>query len=111
MATLIHEVFDIPTGFQGTLISTFARLNLEHVVDDVNDETLDPWADLQKDAGVVMTSPLSPFMEKELLRDADLSLDGSTFVKETGFAYAHPKITKEEIVGVIDSYRSLNWWP
>jgi len=84
-AKLIHEVFNIETGFHGTLISAFARLNLDHVVDEVNDETLDPWAELQQEAGISQSTPLSPFMEKELLRDADLSLDGSAFEKETGF--------------------------
>lgn len=85
MARLIHDTFHIETGFHGTLISAFARLNLDHVVDEVNDETLDPWADLQNKAGVPQTTPLSPFMEKELLKDTDLSLDGSAFEKETGF--------------------------
>jgi hypothetical protein len=84
-AKLMHEVFNIETGFHGTLISAFARLNLDHVVDEVNDETLDPWAELQQAAGISQTTPLSPFMEKELLRDCDLSLDGSAFEKETGF--------------------------
>jgi hypothetical protein len=84
-AKIVSEVFKIGTGFHGTLISAFARLNLDHVVDDVNDETLDPWAELQHEAGISQSTPLSPFMEKELLRDADLSLDGSAFEKETGF--------------------------
>lgn len=87
LANLIHETFNIPTGFHGTLISAFARLNLEHVVDDVNDETLDPWAELQEQAGISKANPnpLSPFMEKEILKDTDLSMDGSLFEKETGF--------------------------
>jgi hypothetical protein len=54
-------------------------------VDEVNDETLDPWADLQNKAGISQTTPLSPFMEKELLKDTDLSLNGDLFEKETGF--------------------------
>jgi hypothetical protein len=85
IAKLLKEVFNIETGFHGTLISAFARLNLDHVVDEVNDETLDPWAELQQEAGISQSTPLSPFMEKELLRDADLSMDGSAFEKETGF--------------------------
>jgi len=87
IAGIFADVFGIETGFQGTLINTFARLNLEHVVDDLNDETLDPWAELQLKAGTESagSSPLTPFMEKELLRDADLSLDGSLFEKTTGF--------------------------
>jgi hypothetical protein len=85
MAKLMHDVFNIDTGFHGTIISAFARINLDHVVDDVNDELLDPWADLQTKAKISQSNPLSPFMEKELLKDTDLSLDGSAFVKETGF--------------------------
>lgn len=54
-------------------------------MDDVNDEILDPWADLQTKAGIPQTTPLSPFMEKELLKDTDLSLDGSAFEQATGF--------------------------
>ena len=86
MASIIKQIFGIETGFQNTLVNTFARLNLEHVVDDVNDDTLDDWADLQEVAGIKDNGgPLSPFMEKELLRDADLSLDGSRFESVIGF--------------------------
>lgn len=110
-AKLVHEVFGIQTGFHSTLITAFARLNLDHVVDEVNDETLDPWAELQQAAGISQSTPLSPFMEKELLRDADLSLDGSLFERETGFTYKHEKLTKEGMIEVIESYKRMNWWP
>tara|TARA_R110002003_G_scaffold126_39_gene11777 strand:- start:8643 stop:8945 length:303 start_codon:yes stop_codon:yes gene_type:complete len=88
-------VFNIETGFHGTLISAFAKLHLDHVVDEVNDETLDPWAELQQEAGISQSTPLTPFMEKELLRDADLSLDGSLFEKETGFTYVFASLRLE----------------
>ncbi|KAF2013318.1 NAD(P)-binding protein [Aaosphaeria arxii CBS 175.79] len=112
IANLIPASFPgIKTGFHGTIISTFARLNMDSVVEDVNDETLDPWADLQKAAGIERTTPLSPFMEKELLRDTDLSLDGSLFEKETGFEYEHKQLTTQEIDNVIASYKAMGWWP
>ncbi|KAK5172281.1 uncharacterized protein LTR77_003919 [Saxophila tyrrhenica] len=86
MAAIIRQIFNIETGFQNTLVNAFAKMNLEHVVDDVNDDTLDDWADLQEAAGVRDNgSPLSPFMEKELLRDADLSVDGGRFEGVVGF--------------------------
>lgn len=86
VADIIKQIFGIDTGFQNALVNTFARLNLEHVVDDVNDDTLDDWADLQEAAGILeKSSPLSPFMEKEILKDADLSLDGSRFESVVGF--------------------------
>ncbi|KXT07632.1 hypothetical protein AC578_10122 [Pseudocercospora eumusae] len=112
MAEIIKELFGIETGFQNAFVNTFARLNLEHVVDDVNDDTLDDWADLQEAAGIAdKGGPLSPFMEKEILRDADLSIDGSRFETVVGFRPQHERITKDEVQAVIESYKSMGWWP
>ncbi|EMC95258.1 hypothetical protein BAUCODRAFT_44145, partial [Baudoinia panamericana UAMH 10762] len=112
MANIIKQLFGIETGFQNALVNTFARLNLEHVVDDVNDDTLDDWADLQESAGIKGNGgPLSPFMEKELLRDADLSLDGTRFESVVGFRPRHERITREEVEAVIESYKRMHWWP
>lgn len=35
---LIHQIFGIETGFQGTILSQFAKLNLESVTEEVNDK-------------------------------------------------------------------------
>src|SRR5215469_5048334 len=85
MANILQDIFKVQMTFQGSIVSHFAKLHLDSVVDDLNDETLDPWADLQAEAGIPDTSPLNPFMEKELLKDNDLSLDGTLFIRETGF--------------------------
>ncbi|KAL2136277.1 hypothetical protein VTI74DRAFT_4512 [Chaetomium olivicolor] len=111
MADIIGQVFGIETGFQGQLISTFAKLNLDSVVDDVNDELLGPWADLLAEAGITRPGPLTPFMERELLKDTDLSMDGSRLEEVVGFTYDKPKITKELIEEVIESYKKMKWWP
>lgn len=111
MAEIIGEVFGISTGFQGQIISTFAKLNLDSVVDDVNDELLGPWADLLAEAGITRPGPLTPFMEKELLKDTDLSMDGSRLEEVLGFAHEKPKISKQLVEEVIESYKKMNWWP
>lgn len=111
MAEIIGQVFGIETGFQGQLISTFAKLNLDSVVDDVNDELLGPWADLLEEAGITRPGPLSPFMEKELLKDTDLSMDGSRLEEVVGFKYEKPQINKELVEEVIESYKKMKWWP
>ncbi|KAH7257319.1 hypothetical protein BKA59DRAFT_103664 [Fusarium tricinctum] len=111
IATIIGDIFKIETGFQGQLISTFARLNLDSVVDDVNDELLGPWADLLSDAGITRPGPLTPFMEKELLKDTDLSMDGTRLKTVLGFEYKKPALNKELIEEVIESYKKMNWWP
>jgi hypothetical protein len=111
MAEIVGQVFGIETGFQGQLISTFARMNIDSVVDDVNDEVLGPWAELLEDAGITRPGPLTPFMEKELLKDTDLSMDGSRLETVVGFSYDKPKITKELVQQMIDSYTRIGWWP
>lgn len=111
MADIIGAIFKIETGFQGQIVSTFARLNLDSVVDDVNDDVLGPWADLLADAKITRPGPLTPFMEKELLKDTDLSMDGARLEKLLGFKYEKPKITKELVEEVIESYKRMNWWP
>lgn len=110
LATLINAHFNIPTGFQGTLISTFARLNLDTVVDDLNDATLDPWAELQAKSNTT-PGPIGPFVEKELLKDTDLSLDGSKFEKETGFTYTRDKLDDKGLTEAVESYKRMGWWP
>lgn len=111
ISQLIGDIFKIQTGFQGTMISTFARLNMDSVVDDVNDDVLGPWADLLEEAKITRPGPLSPFMEKELLKDTDLCLDGSRFENVTGFTYEKPQINKEMLEEQIESYKRMNWWP
>jgi len=111
MADVIGQIFGIETGFQGQLISTFAKLNLDSVVDDVNDELLGPWADLLAEASITRPGPLTPFMEKELLKDTDLSMDGSRLEEVVGFKYEKPKISKELVEEVIESYKKMKWWP
>lgn len=111
MAELIGSIFGIKTGFQGTLISSFAKLNMDSVVEDVNDELLGPWADLLEAAGITRPGPLTPYMEKELLKDTDLSMDGSRLEKVLGFEYQKPQVDKELLEEVIESYKKMKWWP
>ncbi|KAH7027364.1 uncharacterized protein B0I36DRAFT_350905 [Microdochium trichocladiopsis] len=111
IAEIIGQVFGIKTGFQGQLLSNLARLSMDNIVDDVNDDTLGPWADLLAEKGIVRPGPLTPFMEKELLKDTDLSMDGGRFQELIGFEYKHPTITKELVEEVIESYKKMNWWP
>lgn len=111
LAEMLSTVFNIKTGFQGTLISQFARLNLDRVVDEVNEDILQPWADLLESKGITKPIPLSPFLEKELLKDADLSLDGSLFEKVLDFKYEHERITADELRSLLASYERMGWWP
>lgn len=111
LANIIRDVFGIKTGFQGQFVSQFARMNLDHVVDEVNEEILQPWADMLENKGITRPGPLSPFLEKELLKDTDLSLDGSLLEHVTGFQYEHTHFTNDSVKNMVESYEKMNWWP
>ncbi|KAI9326148.1 hypothetical protein DFJ73DRAFT_867078 [Zopfochytrium polystomum] len=105
----LQTIFGIETGFQGTIISQFAKLNLDSVTEDVNDEHLQPWSELCKAAGIVNT-PLTPYLDKELLKDNALSVDGSK-IKSIGFTYEAPKMTDAALREVITEFEATGIWP
>ncbi|KFY37301.1 hypothetical protein V494_04811 [Pseudogymnoascus sp. VKM F-4513 (FW-928)] len=111
LATHITEIYDIKTGFVGSLLSTFARMNMDHVLEDINEHVMGPWADLLSDAGITRPGPLGPYLEKEQLKDEDLYLDGSRFESLAGFTYSRPTLGKKELEEMIESYKTMNWWP
>lgn len=73
---MIVDIFKIEMGFQGQLISIFVCFNLDSVVDDVNDEIFVLWVEFLIDVGIMWLGLLFLFMEKELFKDMDLSMDG-----------------------------------
>ena len=113
LATIVSSIFHIKTGFQGALISNFAKFNLDSVVDDVNDDVLQPWAEMMKRAGVDhgQGSPLSPFMEKELLKDSNLCLNATKAKQVMGWSVEREGLTEEGLREIIASYERVKWWP
>jgi nucleoside-diphosphate-sugar epimerase len=111
-ADVVSKVFNIKTGFQGSVISQLAKLNLENVVDDLNEDVLQPWADMLAAKEITRPGPLTPFLEKELLKDTDLSLDGSLFENVVEFKYEKPQgLNVDGIKDMIASYERMGWWP
>ncbi|KAI9318392.1 hypothetical protein BX666DRAFT_1927480 [Dichotomocladium elegans] len=107
---LLQDIFGIKTGYYGSVVSSFAKLNLDSVTEDVNEKHLAPWAALLKSSNIHV-SPLSPYLDQELLYNHALSVDGSKIERETGFIYSVPYLTKEKLVEVIDHFKALNVWP
>ena len=113
LAIIVSSIFNIRTGFQGSLISNFAKFNLDSVVDDVNDDVLQPWAEMMKKAGVDhgQGSPLSPFMEKEFLKDSNLCLNNKKAKEVLGWKIEREVLTEESLREIIASYERVRWWP
>ena len=111
LSTIIASIFNIQTGFQNAFINAIAKYNLENIVDDVNDDVLQPWADLIAKKGIARPGPISPFMEKELLTDKDLCMDGGRAERVLGWKVGKEKMSEEDVRGVVDSYERIGWWP
>ncbi|KAF9423767.1 hypothetical protein BGZ76_003614 [Entomortierella beljakovae] len=104
--THIREIFGIETGFQGTLISQLARLNMKDATEEINETHLAPWSDILK-ANNIKVSPLTPYLDQELLCNNALSLDGTKICTTTGFKYNHPKLTTESLRAIISDFQEL----
>ncbi|TGZ81973.1 NAD(P)-binding protein [Ascodesmis nigricans] len=111
MQTLISQIFPIKTGFHGTIVSQFAKMNLNFAVDEENDEILHPWGELLKEAGIKRPGPITPYLEQEHVRDSDLSLDGTRFETVTGFGYDVERVTEQGLRDIVKSYEKMKWWP
>ncbi|CAG0915012.1 unnamed protein product [Notodromas monacha] len=92
---VIHQLFGIKYEYLGAALSTFAKLDLDGVVEEVNEKHMIPWAEMCQKSGVENT-PISPYVTSETLLNKPLSLD-ATKLKESGFELAHPKFLTEEI--------------
>lgn len=66
-------------------------MNFKSIVEDVNDKHLKPWSELCQKAGIKVT-PLTPYLDPELLYNNSLSVDGSA-IEATGFHYEIPNVT------------------
>lgn len=76
---------------------------MNSVVEEGNDKHMGPWAEACSTGGVENT-PLTPFMDQELLYNKNLYLDGSR-LKKLGFICEFPLLTSETLLEV--SYRFL----
>ena len=106
----IANIFGIEYTFLGYLKSKAAeKLAMKQVCVDVNEKHLQPWSDMLKE-GNIDISPLSPYIDQELLYNKDLFIDGSA-ITATGFQYNHPKLTGDDCRAIVNHYIELGIFP
>lgn len=107
---LLEQLFGIKTGFQGGLISMMAsKLSMRSVAEEANDRHVEPWHEMLKAAGISNT-PLSPYIDKELLYDNPLRINGAK-IESTGFKYQHPKIANDLLAPQLHTAISMKLFP
>jgi hypothetical protein len=87
--SILEIIFEIKTCFHGGMVSNLAKLKLKDVAEEANDKHCTPWSEMCKSAGILNT-PLSPYIDPELLLHNHLHLDG-TGIEGTGFKYQYPE--------------------
>jgi nucleoside-diphosphate-sugar epimerase len=111
IAASLSAVFDLKCSFLGSLVSHFAKLSLGDIVDDMNEVSLQAWADLLSEKQIVRPGPINPFLEKDVIKDVDLCIDGSLFETTTGFRPLREGFNADAVGEMIDSYQRMGWWP
>jgi len=107
---LLEEVFGIKTGFLNSVAMLAAKaLKTKHLVEYVNDMHLKPFSDAMKKYGITDT-PLTPYLDEELIKDNDLWVDGSA-IKSLGFTYDHPAPTAALLKEVLNDYVGKKYFP
>jgi len=108
--TFLEEIFGIKTGFYGTIASSVAKtVSLKAIAEEANDKHLKPWSDLCKEQGITST-PLSPYIDQELLYDNSLSVSGAA-IEKTGFKYSHPQLAKADFLEIMEYFQSQGLFP
>jgi len=107
--TFISSIFGIKTGFYGNMLSSVAKMKLKEVTEEINDKHLKPWSDLCK-ATSINNTPLTPYIDQELLYNYAYSIDGSA-IESTGFRYSHPTMTEDLVREQLQYFVSQNLFP
>lgn len=106
---LLCDIFNIKSDYFGITLSNATKLDLAGAVEEINDKHLSPWAELcQKDD--VMNTPLTPFMDEELLLHKHLNLSNDK-MKSFGYQLRVPKLTKQSLEEIINDFMEMNLFP
>ncbi|KAF3428246.1 hypothetical protein E2986_07938 [Frieseomelitta varia] len=111
ISAIVSELFNINHDYWGTALSTLAKVwtDMNSVVEEVNDKHMGPWAEACNKDGVE-NSPLSPYIDQELLYNKHLYLQVGK-LSNIGFSYLYPKLTKDALKEVLDDYANMKIFP
>jgi nucleoside-diphosphate-sugar epimerase len=105
----LENIFGIETGYFGSILSNLASLKMTDAAQAANDNHVNPWSEMCLKANINFT-PLTPYLDKELLYSNGVNVDGSK-IEKLGFKYQKPKLTLEDVQEEIDYFVSLKIFP
>ncbi|XP_030856404.1 uncharacterized protein LOC587197 [Strongylocentrotus purpuratus] len=109
ISDLVCQIFDIKYGFLGTALTKIAELSNRDIAEFCNDKHTEPWSEACK-LDKIEHTPLSPYLDAELLYHKHMLLDGSK-LDATGFTHLRPKLTKEALKEMVDDFVKIGVFP
>lgn len=109
ISEIVSQIFGIEHDYFGSVLSNMAKLNMATTVEDSNEKHLEPWSKACETNGIVST-PLSPYLDLELLYDKHLCIDGSK-LESTGFTLVKPNLTIDSLKEVLQDYSKTGLFP
>jgi len=106
---VLGELFNIKTGFKGQALSKMASLQLGAAADYVNDLHVPEWTRMCQEAKI-MNTPLTPYIDKELLYCNHLKINGEKITKDSSFTY-QVKFGKDSVKEQIDAFIEQKIFP
>jgi len=100
---LLEKVYGIETQFLGPVkMAAASAMGAKYLVGYINDTHLKPFSDAMKKYKV-MDTPLTPYLDEELIKDTATYVDGSK-IETLGFKYTYPNVTAELLKEVLNDY-------
>lgn len=107
---ILGKIFGIDVGFLGSTMSTVAtKISLAAVAAEANDKHVPSWTKMCTDAKV--NTHLSPYIDKELLSNNSLCIDGSAITRDSTFTYTIPAPTQEIVEDLVRKLIAQGYFP
>lgn len=110
MSAMLGETFGIQTGWYNQLMEMAAsKLAPKSIANEANEKYVPVWAKICQDRS--LNTPLSPYIDEELLKNTSLSIDGEAITKNSSFKYSVPQMTAQTVKDQIDTFVAQKLWP
>jgi nucleoside-diphosphate-sugar epimerase len=107
---MLGKIFGIDVGFLGSIASNVVtKLSLSTVASEANDKHVPGWTTLCTEHKI--NTPLSPYLDKELLSNNSLCVDGSKITTDHGFKYTVPAPTEELLTDMVNALIKQKLFP
>lgn len=107
---ILGNLFNIRYDYLGVLMSAgFTKVDMAGVIESINDKHMAPWAEICQ-IDKIDNTPLTPYMDEELLYHKHLNVDGSK-LKSTGYILKYPKLTIDIVKEIVQDFVNQGIFP